>query len=129
HEKEIQELKFQVSDLQKRLRLALKDADKKEGYIHDLEQQLSTFEEEVIVLKKKIQELTFQKYNKSVEIKDSLNIVKMSQPIQPDPIQPPSPNELNNLLDTLLDENIHIDEQPPYDRMIELKEIETKTFN
>ncbi|CAJ0878814.1 11532_t:CDS:2 [Entrophospora sp. SA101] len=33
----------------------------------------------------------------------------MSQPIQPDPIQPPSPNELNNLLDTLLDENIHID--------------------
>src|SRR4051794_5779159 len=41
HEKEIQELKFQVSDLQKRLRLALKDADKKEGYILDLEQWLS----------------------------------------------------------------------------------------
>ncbi|CAJ0754000.1 15578_t:CDS:2, partial [Entrophospora sp. SA101] len=33
----------------------------------------------------------------------------MSQPIQPDPIQPPSPNELNNLFDTLLDENVHID--------------------
>ncbi|CAJ0645016.1 6513_t:CDS:2 [Entrophospora sp. SA101] len=33
----------------------------------------------------------------------------MSQPIQPDPIKPPSPNELNNLFDTLLDENIHID--------------------
>ncbi|CAJ0758972.1 12334_t:CDS:2, partial [Entrophospora sp. SA101] len=34
---------------------------------------------------------------------------KMSQPIQPDPIKPPSSNELNNLFDTLLDENIHID--------------------
>ncbi|CAJ0762862.1 13508_t:CDS:2, partial [Entrophospora sp. SA101] len=34
---------------------------------------------------------------------------EMSQPIQPDPIQPPSPNELNNLFDTLLDENVHID--------------------
>ncbi|CAJ0878803.1 11531_t:CDS:1, partial [Entrophospora sp. SA101] len=33
----------------------------------------------------------------------------MSQPIQPDPIQPPRPNELNDLFDTLLDENIHID--------------------
>ncbi|CAJ0872606.1 1289_t:CDS:2 [Entrophospora sp. SA101] len=33
----------------------------------------------------------------------------MSQPIQPDPIKPPSSNELNNLFDTLLDENIHID--------------------
>src|SRR5947208_1481399 len=85
HEKEIQELKSQVSDLEKRLRIALKDVDKKEDYIHDLEQRLSTFEEEVIVLKKKIRELTFWKYNKSVEIKDSLNIVKMSQPIQPDP--------------------------------------------
>ena len=34
----------------------------------------------------------------------------MSQPIQPDPIQSPSPNEPNNLFDTLLDENGHIDD-------------------
>src|SRR6185369_13461059 len=105
HEKEIQELKSQVSDLEKRLRIALKDVDKKEGYILDLEQWLSTLEEEVIVLKKKIRELTFWKYNKSVEIKDSLNIVKMANQIQP-----PRPNELNNLFDTLLDENVHIDD-------------------
>ena len=107
HEKEIQELKFQVSDLQKRLRLALKDADKKEGYILNLEQWLSTLEEEVVILKKKIREITSRKYNKSAGIKDSFNIVKMSQPNQ---IQPPRPNELNNLFDTLLDENGHIDD-------------------
>ncbi|CAJ0841149.1 1869_t:CDS:1, partial [Entrophospora sp. SA101] len=28
---------------------------------------------------------------------------------QPNQIQPPRPNELNNLFDTLLDENVHID--------------------
>ncbi|CAJ0843517.1 5473_t:CDS:1, partial [Entrophospora sp. SA101] len=28
---------------------------------------------------------------------------------QPDQIQPPRPNELNDLFDTLLDENVHID--------------------
>ena len=79
HEKEIQELKSQVSDLQKRLRSALKDVDKKESYALDLEQRLSTLEEEVLVLKKKIREITSRKYNKSAGIKDSFNIVKMSQ--------------------------------------------------
>ncbi len=79
HEKEIQELKSQVSDLQKRLRSALKDVDKKESYVLDLEQRLSTLEEEVLVLKKKIREITSRKYNKSAGIKDSFNIVKMSQ--------------------------------------------------
>ena len=33
HEKEIQELKSQVSDLKKRLQSALKDVDKKEGFL------------------------------------------------------------------------------------------------
>ncbi len=79
HEKEIQELKSQVSDLQKCLRSALKDVDKKESYVLDLEQRLSTLEEEVLVLKKKIREITSRKYNKSAGIKDSFNIVKMSQ--------------------------------------------------
>ncbi|CAJ0840524.1 12153_t:CDS:2, partial [Entrophospora sp. SA101] len=78
HEKEIQELKSQVSDLEKHLRIALKDVDKKEGYILDLGQWLSTLEEEVIVLKKKIQEITSQKYNK---------------PIMAQTIQAPGPNE------------------------------------
>src|SRR5215204_6583010 len=54
YEKEVQELKSQVADLQKRLRSALKDVDKKESYVLDLEQRLSTFKEEVLVLKKKI---------------------------------------------------------------------------
>src|SRR6266511_610168 len=57
YEKEVQELKSQVSDLQKRLRLALKDADKKESYVLDLEQRLSTLEEEVLVLKRKFEKL------------------------------------------------------------------------
>ncbi|CAJ0834086.1 931_t:CDS:2, partial [Entrophospora sp. SA101] len=106
HEKEIQELKSQVSDLQKRLRSALKDVDKKESYVLDLEQRLSTLEEEVVILKKKIREITSRKYNKSAEIKDSLNIVKMTQPNQ---IQPPAPNEIGTIFDTVLDENGHID--------------------
>src|SRR6185369_16709845 len=107
HEKEIQELKSQVSDLQKRLRSALKDVDKKESYVLDLEQWLSTLEEEVVILKKKIREITSWKYNKSAEIKDSLNIVKMAQSNQ---IQPPVPNEINTIFDTVLDENGHIDD-------------------
>src|SRR6266536_3066687 len=72
HEKEIQELKSQVSDLQKRLRSALKDVDKKESYALDLEQRLSTLEEEAVILKKKIREITSRKYNK----------LSMSDPIQ-----------------------------------------------
>jgi len=43
--------------LQKRLRSALKDVDKKESYVLDLEQRLSTLEEEVLVLKRKFEKL------------------------------------------------------------------------
>src|SRR6266511_1252395 len=95
YEKEVQELKSQVSDLQKRLRLALKDDDKKESYVLDLEQRLSTLEEEVVILKKKIRKLTSKKYNR----------LAMS-----DPIQPPRTNELNNIFETVQDECRDIDE-------------------
>ena len=95
HEKEIQELKSQVSDLQKRLRSALKDVDKKESYVLDLEQRLSTLEEEVLILKMKIRGITSRKYNK----------LSMS-----DPIQPPRPNELNNIFETVQDECRDIDD-------------------
>ncbi|CAJ0843544.1 9004_t:CDS:2 [Entrophospora sp. SA101] len=85
------------------------DVDKTESYILVREQQLAILEEEVIKLKNRIRKLTSRKYNKSVEIKNSLDIVKMAQ-LNPNQIQPPAPNELNNLFDTLLDENGHIDD-------------------
>src|SRR6266516_2288310 len=78
HEKEIQELKSQVSDLQKRLRLALKDADKKEGFLLNREQQFTILEEEVIKLKNRIRKITSRKYNK---------------PVMAQTIQAPGPNE------------------------------------
>ncbi|CAJ0830870.1 11523_t:CDS:2 [Entrophospora sp. SA101] len=66
HEKEIQELKSQVSDLKKRLQSALKDVDKKEGFLLNRERQLTILEDEVIILKNKIQKNTSRKYNKPV---------------------------------------------------------------
>ncbi|CAJ0846032.1 5550_t:CDS:2, partial [Entrophospora sp. SA101] len=78
HEKEIQELKSQVSDLEKRLRIALKDVDKKEGFLLNREQQLTILEEEVIKLKNRIRKITSRKYNK---------------PVMAQTIQAPGPNE------------------------------------
>jgi len=62
NESEIQELKFQVSNLEKRLRKALKDNKKKEAYISNLEQHLNELQEEVYNLKKRIQELSLHRY-------------------------------------------------------------------
>src|SRR2546429_8792502 len=56
HESEIQELKPQITNLEKCLRKALKDNEKKEPYISYLEQQLIGIQEEVSQLKKRIQE-------------------------------------------------------------------------
>ncbi|CAJ0844162.1 6278_t:CDS:2 [Entrophospora sp. SA101] len=61
HEKEIQELKSQVSNLEKRLQSALKDVDKKEGFLLNREQQLTILKEEVIKLKNRIQKITSRK--------------------------------------------------------------------
>ncbi|CAJ0846169.1 12972_t:CDS:2, partial [Entrophospora sp. SA101] len=74
----VQELKSQVSDLQKRLRSALKDVDKTESYILVREQQLAILEEEVIKLKNRIRKITSRKYNK---------------PVIAQTIQVPGPNE------------------------------------
>src|SRR6266511_6343049 len=46
HESEIRELKSQVSDLEKRLSIALKDVDKKEEFIAYQDTQISDLESE-----------------------------------------------------------------------------------
>src|SRR4030095_15539958 len=63
HETEIQELKSQVSILEKRLRIALKDVDKKEAFISHRAIQIYDLEVEVEKLKNRIQELNPRKYN------------------------------------------------------------------
>ena len=67
NEVEIEELKSQISNLENRLRIALKkstvSSENKEAYITYLEQQLIELQEEVNRLKTRIQELFLDKYN------------------------------------------------------------------
>ena len=63
HEIEIQELKSQIPNLEKRLRIALEDIKKKDAYIPYLEQEIANFQDEVFRLKTRIHEI----YSKNIE--------------------------------------------------------------
>ena len=54
HDTEIFELKSQISNLEKRLRIALEDNKKKDAYISYLEPEIDNFQEEISRLKSRI---------------------------------------------------------------------------
>jgi hypothetical protein len=54
---EILEMKFQISNLEKRLRIALKDIKKKDAYISHLESEMVNFQDEISQLKSRIHKI------------------------------------------------------------------------
>jgi len=93
HEVEIQELKYQISDLQKKLRKALKHSEQKESFISNQELQISNLEVEVEKLKNRIREISSRKFNKK-------DITDMDHPIRP----PHRGNTVSNNFNTIQQE-------------------------
>ena len=63
HETENQELRSQISNLEKRLRIALEDIKKKDAYISILEPEIGNFQDEIDRLKSRIHEI----YSKNID--------------------------------------------------------------